>query len=204
MQIQKQEGLLIILSGPSGVGKGTVCKQLRQHLTSLTYSVSATTRAPRQGEVEGVNYFFKQKEEFEKMIDRDEFLEWAKYVDNYYGTPHSFVREQLQSGQDLILEIEVQGAMQVRERVGNDGIFIFLVPPNVEELKRRILERASETDESLMKRMLVMEREMKLIQHYDYCVVNDDLSVACSQIKAIITAEHCRVERNKTKYEKWL
>ncbi len=204
MQIREQEGLLIVLSGPSGVGKGTVCKQLRQKMASLTYSVSATTRAPRQGEVDGVNYFFKQREEFEKMIEQNEFLEWAKYVDNYYGTPHSFVKEQLRAGQDVILEIEVQGAMQVRERVGKDGIFIFLVPPNVEELKRRILERASETDESLMKRMQVMEREMKLIQHYDYCVVNDDLLLACDQIEAIINAEHCRVERNCAKYKQWL
>ncbi len=199
-----KEGLLIVLSGPSGVGKGTVCKQLRSQMDSLRYSVSATTRAPRQGEVDGVNYFFKQKDEFEKMIEQKEFLEWARYVDNYYGTPCSFVQEQLAEGQDVILEIEVQGAMQVRERVGKEGVFIFLVPPNVEELKRRILERASETDESMSKRLQVMEKEMKLIQHYDYCVVNDDLLVACDQIKQIITAEHCRVERNRAKYEQWL
>lgn len=200
----KQEGLLIVLSGPSGVGKGTVCKQLRTQLLDLKYSVSATTRAPREGEVDGVNYFFKQREEFEKMIENNEFLEWAKYVDNYYGTPYAFVQEQLKEGHTVILEIEVQGAMQVREKIGKEGIFIFLVPPNVEELKRRILERASETDESMSKRLQVMEKEMKLIQYYDYCVVNDDLLYACKQIQSIIEAEYCKVERNKAKYEQWL
>jgi len=199
-----KQGLLIVLSGPSGVGKGTVCKQLRKQLVDLSYSVSATTRSARAGEVDGVNYFFKKKEEFEKMVEQNEFLEWAQYVDNYYGTPYAYVQQQLQKGQDVILEIEVQGAMQVRNRIGKEGVFIFLVPPNVEELKRRILERASETDESMNKRLQVMEHEMKLIQHYDYCVVNDDLDVACQQIKAIITAEYCRVDRNKSKYEQWL
>jgi guanylate kinase len=199
-----KQGLLIILSGPSGVGKGTVCKRLRNQLVDLRYSVSATTRAARAGEVDGVNYFFKTKKEFENMIERNEFLEWAQYVDNFYGTPYAYVQQQLQQGQDVILEIEVQGAMQVRNRVGKEGIFIFLVPPNVEELKRRILERASETDESMNKRLQVMEQEMKLIQYYDYCVVNDDLDVTCQQIKAIIAAEYCRVDRNKSKYEQWL
>ncbi|OEF98529.1 guanylate kinase [Desulfuribacillus alkaliarsenatis] len=202
--MNKREGVLYILSGPSGVGKGTVCTQLRKQLLNLKYSVSATTRAPRAGETDGVNYFFKSKDKFEKMIQNNEFLEWANYVGNYYGTPYSYVQEQLKEGHDVILEIEVQGAMQVRERIGKDGVFIFLVPPNVAELKRRILERASETDESMNQRLKVMEKEMKLIQHYDYCVVNDDLLYACQQIEAIITAESCRVERNKIKYEQWL
>ncbi|OEH85747.1 guanylate kinase [Desulfuribacillus stibiiarsenatis] len=204
--MNREEGLLIVLSGPSGVGKGTVCKQIRcrQKLQHLKYSVSATTRAPREGEANGVDYFFKQKEEFEDMINNGELLEWAKYVDNYYGTPYSFVQDQLKAGYDVILEIEVQGALQVRKRVGKEGIFIFLVPPNVEELKRRILERASETDESMNRRLKAMEQEMKLIQHYDYCVVNDDIQLTCELVESIVNAEHCKVERNKIKYEQWL
>ncbi len=190
----QKEGLLIVVSGPSGVGKGTVCSALRKRMPELTYSVSATTRAPREGEKEGVNYFFKSVPEFKKMIENDELIEWAQYVGNYYGTPRRFVEETLRAGKDILLEIEVQGALQVRQRFP-EGIFIFLMPPTLEELKKRIRHRGTETEESLASRLGVAEDEFRLIHHYDYVVINDVVEKACERIQAIITAEHCRKDR---------
>ncbi|SEN16286.1 guanylate kinase [Lihuaxuella thermophila] len=190
----QKEGLLIVVSGPSGVGKGTVCSALRKRMPELTYSVSATTRAPREGEKEGVNYFFKTVPEFKKMIENDELIEWAQYVGNYYGTPRRFVEETLKEGKDILLEIEVQGALQVKQRFP-DGIFVFLLPPTMEELKKRILYRGTETEESLASRLGVAEDEFKHIHHYDYVVINDVVEQACERIQAIITAEHCRKDR---------
>lgn len=189
-----QKGLLVVLSGPSGVGKGTVCAALRECSPDLVYSVSATTRSPRQGEVDGVNYFFKSKEEFLEMIEQGELLEWAKYVDNYYGTPSEFVRQTIERGQDIILEIDVQGAMKVREKFP-DGVFIFLMPPSMEELHNRIVNRGTETLESIRQRMDTAQEELNLMKHYDYAVMNDSVDAACARIKAIITAEHCKKER---------
>lgn len=188
------KGLLIVLSGPSGVGKGTVCSALRQTAPELTYSVSATTRAPRAGEIEGTNYFFKTRAEFEQMIENDQLLEWAEYVGNYYGTPLDFVQQSIESGKDIILEIEVQGALKVKEKFP-DGIFIFLAPPSMQELKLRIQNRGTETAETIQNRLNVAEEEFALIRHYDYAVVNDRIELACERIKSIITAEHCRSER---------
>ncbi|MBA4542489.1 MULTISPECIES: guanylate kinase [Thermoactinomyces] len=189
-----REGLLIVVSGPSGVGKGTVCSALRKKMPELTYSISATTRPPRESEVDGVNYFFKTVPEFKKMIQNDELIEWAQYVGNYYGTPRRFVEETLASGQDILLEIEVQGAMQVREKFPQ-GIFIFLVPPSFEDLKRRILNRGTETETSLAHRLDAATDELKQIERYDYVVINDEVEQACERIRAIITAEHCRKDR---------
>ncbi len=188
------KGLLIVLSGPSGVGKGTVCSTLRKLTPELTYSVSATTRVPRAGEVDGVNYFFKSKAQFLKMIERDELLEWAEYVGNYYGTPQSFVEETLARGKDIILEIEVQGAMKVREKFP-EGIFVFLMPPSLDELQQRIETRGTESVESIRGRMSAALDELRLLEHYDYAVVNDEVDLACQRIQAIITAEHCKKER---------
>ncbi len=199
-----QEGLLIVLSGPSGVGKGTVGKRLKERLETVKYSVSATTRAPRPGELDGVDYFYKTREEFEAMIDKEEFIEWAQYVDNLYGTPKSYVKEQRALGNDVILEIEVQGAMQIRNRLGKEAVFIFLAPPNVEELKRRLLQRATESMATMTRRLQTTEIEMQLIKHYDYVVVNDDLDLACDEIISIFTAEKCKVDRNLDKYKKWI
>lgn len=190
----QKDGLLIVVSGPSGVGKGTVCSALRQRMPELTYSVSATTRAPREGEKEGVNYFFKTVPEFKKMIENDELIEWAQYVGNYYGTPRRFVEETLKAGKDILLEIEVQGALQVKQRFP-EGVFIYLLPPTMEELKKRILHRGTETEESLASRLGVAEDEFKFIHHYDYVVINDVVEKACERIQAIITAEHCRKDR---------
>lgn len=188
------KGLLIVLSGPSGVGKGTVCTALREKMPELVYSVSATTRAPRLGEVDGINYFFKTKAQFEEMIARDALLEYAHYVGNYYGTPRDFVQQTIDSGKDIILEIEVQGALKVREKF-SEGIFIFLLPPSLEELKHRITCRGTESQDLIDNRLSVAREEIGLLRHYDYAVVNDDIEAACMRIQSIVTAEHCRPDR---------
>lgn len=197
-----QKGLLIVLSGPSGVGKGTVCTALRECSPDLVYSVSATTRKPRAGEVDGVNYFFKSEQEFVDMIRRNELLEWAKYVDNYYGTPSEFVRSTMESGKDIILEIEVQGAMKVREQFP-EGVFIFLLPPSMEELHSRITNRGTESIETIRQRMDAAQDELALLEHYDYAVTNDSVAAACERINAIITAEHCKKERVMPELTNW-
>ncbi|WP_336746161.1 guanylate kinase [Paenibacillus sp. y28] len=187
-------GLLLVLSGPSGVGKGTICTALRQKSPHLVYSVSATTRSPRQGEADGVNYFFKSRDQFESMIQNNDLLEWAEYVGNYYGTPRSFVEETLAQGRDIILEIEVQGALKVKQSFP-EGVFIFIMPPSLEELRQRIENRGTESLESISQRLSVAREEISLLAHYDYAVVNDEVSLACERIQAIITAEHCKQER---------
>jgi guanylate kinase len=196
-------GLLIVLSGPSGVGKGTICTALRQCSPELVYSVSATTRNPRAGEAEGVNYFFKSKEQFRSMIERDELLEWAEYVGNFYGTPRSFVEQTIASGKDIILEIEVQGALKVKEKFP-EGVFIFILPPSLEELETRIQGRGTETTDSIRNRLNVAVEEIRLLDHYDYAVVNDKVEAACERIRSIITAEHCSKKRLLPRMNKWL
>ncbi|WP_258074361.1 guanylate kinase [Brevibacillus laterosporus] len=201
--MDKDHGLLLVLSGPSGVGKGTVCKALREYMPQLIYSVSATTRQPRVNEVDGVNYFFKEKEEFKRMMKEDQLLEWAEYVGNYYGTPRRFVEDTLATGRDVILEIEVQGAMQVKEKFPQ-GIFLFLAPPDLEELQNRIVGRGTETEESIKNRMAMARTEIEMMNHYDYVVVNDEISHACEKIKSIVTAEHLKKDRQVHKFLKWL
>lgn len=187
-------GLLIVLSGPAGVGKGTVCSALRNQMPDIVYSVSATTRQPRQGEVEGVNYFFKSREQFKEMIRRDALLEYAEYVGNYYGTPREFVEQTLARGKDVILEIEVQGALKVKEKFPK-AVFVFLLPPSLDELKQRITGRGTETQEIINTRMNVAVEEMNLLRHYDYAVVNDEIEAASERIRSIIIAEHCRKDK---------
>ncbi|MGM9986575.1 MAG: guanylate kinase [Bacillaceae bacterium] len=199
--MKRDKGLLIVLSGPSGVGKGTVRKALfNQEDIQLHYSISATTRSPREGEVHGVDYFFKEKEEFKSMIENHELLEWAEFVGNYYGTPLKYVRETLDEGKDILLEIEVQGAMQVKKLLP-EGVFIFLAPPSLSELRNRLEGRGSETQDVITNRLTVAKEELELMQEYDYVVENDRVEAACERIKSIVTAEHCRRDRVEKFYK---
>jgi guanylate kinase len=200
----QEKGLLIVLSGPSGVGKGTVRKAIfSQPDTEFEYSISMTTRKPRQGEVNGVDYFFKSREEFEDLIEQDRLLEYAEFVGNYYGTPVDYVRETLDSGKDVFLEIEVKGARQVREKFP-EGLFIFLMPPSLHELKNRIVTRGTETDDLITNRLLSAREEIEMMDLYDYIVENDQVDLASERIIAIVKAEHCRRERVEYRYKKLL
>lgn len=188
-------GLLIVLSGPSGVGKGTVrAAVFANNQFQYVYSVSATTRAQRPGEVDGKDYYFVSREEFETMIQNEDLLEYAEYVGNYYGTPIQKIEENLVAGHDVFLEIEVQGAMKVKERMP-EGIFIFLAPPNLEELESRITGRGTDAAHVIQERMATAKEEIELMQHYDYVVVNDQVQHAVDKINAIIQSEHLKVER---------
>ncbi|WP_243354290.1 guanylate kinase [Bacillus litorisediminis] len=199
-----KKGLLIVLSGPSGVGKGTVRKAIfSKEDTEYEYSISVTTRKPREGEIDGVDYFFKTRDEFERMIERGELLEYAEYVGNYYGTPVDYVRKTIDDGKDVFLEIEVQGAKQVREKFP-EGLFIFLVPPSLRELKSRITGRGTETEDIIQNRMQAAKEELSLMNLYDYVVVNDKIESACDTINAIVKAEHCRRVRVEKIYKEML
>lgn len=200
----KEKGLLIVLSGPSGVGKGTVRKAIfSQPSTKFEYSISMTTRKPREGEIDGVDYFFKEKEEFEALIEQGKLLEYAQYVGNYYGTPVDYVKETLDAGKDVFLEIEVQGAKQVRDNFP-DGLFIFLSPPSLSELQTRIVSRGTESTDLINNRMQEARKEIELMSLYDYVVENDEVEAACNRINAIVQAEHCRTERVAPRYIKML
>ena len=195
-----ERGLLIVISGASGTGKGTVVNALLEDMPNLAYSVSATTRPPRQGEVDGKNYHFLSVAEFQKIIDTDGFLEWAKVYDNYYGTPLAKIEEQLEAGQDVLLEIDTQGALSVMQKFPG-GVFVFLLPPSLEELTRRIKGRGTEDAASLKQRIDSAKKEIAIGQHYRYAVVNDEVAKAVSRIEAIITAEHCAVKNNAKIFE---
>ncbi|HCW03261.1 MAG TPA: guanylate kinase [Clostridium sp.] len=190
-----QKGILIVLSGPSGAGKGTICKALLES-ADFWLSISATTRAPRVGEVHGKNYYFITKEEFEDRIKKDDFLEHAEVYGNYYGTPKGEALKAIEEGRDVILEIDIQGALKVKEAYPG-GVFIFILPPSMEELKNRIIQRGSETPESLMTRFKSAYQEINYVSKYNYAVVNDTVESAVKKIQAIIVAEKCRVDRIK-------
>ncbi|MBQ7477325.1 MAG: guanylate kinase [Selenomonadaceae bacterium] len=195
-----KQGLLIVVSGASGTGKGTVCNALMESLPELAYSISATTRSPRKGEQDGVNYYFLAREEFEKMIEEGGFLEWAEVYGNYYGTPLKKIQERLAEGQDILLEIDTQGALKVMEKCP-EGVFIFLLPPSLEELERRIRGRGTETEESIARRLGAAKEEICVGRKYKYVVVNDRVGKAVEQIQSILVAEHCRVEQNTEIFE---
>jgi guanylate kinase len=185
--VTESSGLLVVMSGPSGVGKDTIIERLLALDPKLTYSVSCTTRAPRPGEVDGVHYTFVDREKFDDLVNEDYFLEHASYNGNLYGTPAGTVEAARAAGRDILLKIEVQGAQQVRKRV-SDGIFIFIAPPNIDELARRQSGRSSQNQQDITERLRIAEKEMTYARDYDYVVVNDDLDRAVSEVLAIIRA----------------
>ena len=189
-----RKGLLVVVSGPSGAGKGTICQALLEK-TPLAYSVSATTRKPRAGEIDGKSYYFLSVEAFEEMIEKDELLEWAKVYDNYYGTPLKKVEEKLAAGEDILLEIDTQGAMKVREKFP-EGVYIFILPPSLAELERRIRGRDTETEDVLQKRLAAAINEIEAGKCYKYVVTNDEVDGAVDSVCAILAAERRLVARN--------
>ena len=189
-----REGMLIVISGPSGVGKGTLCAALRQEVPDLVYSISATSREPRPGEVHGVNYYFWSRPEFEKKLAQDEFLEWALVYGNLYGTPKTPVLEAIKLGKDIILEIDIEGARQIKEKFP-EGVFVFITPPSLEELERRLCKRGTDSEEVRQQRLDQAREELGKISDYDYLVPNDDLETAVSLLKSILLAERCRISR---------
>ncbi|MBQ5832280.1 MAG: guanylate kinase [Selenomonadales bacterium] len=192
----QKEGLLIVVSGPSGAGKGTICKRLLEKNPNLGYSISATTRAPRTGEVNGVNYWFLSKEEFHKMIAEDGLLEWAEVYGNYYGTPAQKVRDSLAEGKNILLEIDTQGAALVRKKFP-EGVYIYILPPSLDELKRRIIGRGTDSAESIERRLSCAREEMGCAsEQYNYLVLNDEVELAVERVETIIEAEQYQIKRN--------
>lgn len=196
------KGLLVIVSGPSGVGKGTIRKALFEIPdNNFCYSVSMTTRPPREGEVDGQDYFFVSHEEFERRIKANGFLEYAEFVGEYYGTPLDYIEKQMEAGKEVIVEVEVQGALQIQENIP-EAVFIFIVPPSKKALIQRLKNRGTDSEEKIVKRIEKAEREYSLAYKYDYIVVNDEVNNAADRIYAIIRAEHAKTERSIHKYYK--
>lgn len=187
-----RKGILFVISGPSGVGKGTIKSALLKKITNVKLSISATTRKPRDGEVDGKDYYFMDLSDFRQLIDNQQLLEWAKVYDNFYGTPRRFVEYHLEQGQDVLLEIDIQGALQVKEKMPT-GVFIFIAPPSFDELQMRLTKRGTDSPESLQLRLASCKWEMEQLKYYDYKVVNRDLKTAVNKVYAIITAERCKV-----------
>lgn len=191
----RRRGFLVVLSGPSGVGKNTLLNAVLPKVEGLRYSVSATTRPPRPGEVNGRDYFFLTDEEFDQMVERGELLEWAEFVGRRYGTPRRYIEECLEQGQTVILDIDIQGAAQIRARMP-EAVLVFLLPPSLEELRRRIYGRATDSEQAILERLSWAQHELAAVTDYDYVIVNDDLERASDQLRAIIIAERCRVSRS--------
>jgi guanylate kinase len=188
-------GSLIVISGPSGAGKGTIVKALLDQYPSIHYSVSATTRAPREGEVNGINYWFVAREEFERMREQNELLEWAEVYGNFYGTPRLRVMEAIGLGHDIILEIDPQGAMKIKERFPS-AVFVYIMPPSPRELSKRIRGRGTESQDAIRCRLNSVANELRYVHEYDYLVINDNLDEATTDVASIIRAEKWRVKRN--------
>lgn len=195
--MENREGILIIISGFAGTGKGTIVKELIKNYDQYALSVSMTTRNPRPGEVDGQAYFFVTKEHFEKTIDEGGLIEYASYCDNYYGTPKAYVEEQLNAGKDVILEIEIQGALKIKEMFPS-ALLLFVMPPSATELKNRLVGRGTETPEVVEKRMRRAAEEAEGIENYDYIIVNDEIDKCVLRTHSIIEAAHAKPTRNKT------
>jgi len=191
-----QRGILFVLSGPSGVGKGTVLEGLMDDYNDINYSISVTTRTPREGEINGDDYFFVSKEKFDEMKEKNQFLETAKVHGNFYGTPRHYVEECLKKGEDIILEIDIQGAKQIKKEF-DDAVYIFLLPPNYEELKTRLEKRESETAESLKRRLKNASEEISEVKNYDYSIVNDKVEDTVEEVKRVIKKERTLKKRGK-------
>lgn len=191
----KKKGLLLVVSGPSGAGKGTICRAFTDKNPDINISVSATTRQPREGEIDGVNYFFLTNSQFEHRIESGEFYEYANNYGNYYGTPRQFVEDKIAAGEDVILEIDIKGALQVKQNCP-DAVYIFILPPNMTELKNRIIKRGSETEESLNRRFASAYQELDYIAKYDYFIVNQNVDDAVRVMECIVCAEKHRVAKD--------
>lgn len=196
-----KKGCLVIISGFSGAGKGTVVRELTTRYDNYALSISATTRAPRQGEENGREYFFKTREEFEELIRQDALYEYAQYVSNYYGTPKAYVQQQLDAGKDVILEIEVQGALNVKAK-NPEALLLFITPPSAQELKRRLIGRGTETLEVINERMARASEEALLMDRYDYLIINDKLEECTETIHQLVQREHLRMSANLDMVEK--
>lgn len=190
----KKQGLLIVLSGPSGSGKNTVCDAVKKNNSNIWESISMTSRKPRKGEEDGKAYYFVSENEFEKNIEDDKMLEWAKFAGNYYGTPKESVQKHLDKGEDVILVIEIQGALQIKKKLPQ-ALFIFLLPPSMRELKRRLTDRHTESEEKILERFETAYKEINEISKYNYVIINDKVEEAAQKLDAIIKAERCRVDR---------
>lgn len=188
--MMNNKGTLFVITGPSGAGKGTVLKQVIQSLDQLYFSVSATTRAPREGEVDGVHYHFLTRERFEQLIEADRFLEYARYAENYYGTPLDPVEEHLAQGHDVILEIELQGALQVKKRLPQ-AVLVFIAPPSFEELENRLRGRGTEQEEVILKRLAIAREECAHMDEFRYIVVNDEVTSAADRLRAVMLSHRC-------------
>ena len=193
--VMNDSGLLIVVSGPSGAGKGTICSALREQFPNIQYSISMTTRKPRPGEVDGVNYYFADNARFEQLLAEDAFLEHAKVYDHYYGTPKKYVYQMLEEGKHVMLEIDIQGAMQVKKRYPQ-GVFIYIVPPSRDVLEKRLRGRQTDSDDVIAGRPAKARAELDWIDRYDYVIVNDELEKAVDEAASILKAEQCKVTRN--------
>ncbi|MFH1782016.1 MAG: guanylate kinase [Candidatus Omnitrophota bacterium] len=192
---KKRKGILFVISAPSGSGKTTLCSRLVESLDSVGRSISMTTRSPRAGERDGMDYIFIEKDEFLKRKNRNEFLEWAKVFDEYYGTPKKYVTHLISKGQDVIVSIDVQGAMKIKRMKKLQAVYIFILPPSMAMLKERLFNRSTDTKTEIAKRLRVAKKELKDLPKYDYVVVNNVLKSALDELRAIIVAERCRIRR---------